>query len=354
MLEIALITDLHFGMRGNNLFFHNNLFRFLEEIFFPYLKEHNIRHLFILGDTWESRKIVNLATLHDVKLRFFDVLREMKINVKMIYGNHDVFYKNTNDVNSVNLLLREYKNIEVITEYKAFELFGIKIGMISWLNPSNIEDGLRWINELKADILFGHFEIDGFGEYDGGVTLTNSLFDRFEYVISGHYHIPSSNGKIFYIGNPSQTNWAEYGQKRGFTLFDSRNRQLKLIENPFDVYLKFYYDEDKIDLLTFDFSIFTNKIIKVYVNSFELLNRKKFDLFFDSVSKESYTVEIVEVDTNLYQNESKLKDIKVVDVFSSIVQYVDAITADAIDKDRITDYFKSIYYQANEIVSTTK
>ena len=106
--------------------------QFYDNVFFPALEEHGIKLLLILGDTWDRRKYINLNTLHVVKERFFRRLENMGVQVKMIYGNHDVFYRNTNEVNSVDFLSKEFSNIEVIEQHKIFDFDGLKLGILPW------------------------------------------------------------------------------------------------------------------------------------------------------------------------------------------------------------------------------
>lgn len=347
-MKIALITDIHFGARGDSQLFHENLFLFLEEIFFPYLIEHKIRDLFILGDTWDKRKIINFQILHEAKNRFFNRLCSLGINVKMIYGNHDVYFKNTNTINSIDLLLGEYKNVEIIEKWEEFNLYGKQIGMISWLNSSNMDEGIDWIKQLNVDALFGHFETEIVDlENDAPTKLHSSVFSHIDLVVSGHYHIPSNDGTVVYIGNPSQTNWKEFGQKRGFTIFDTEKMDLLLIENPFDVFFKYYYTS-KEDLLNFDFSIFNKKIVRVYSDLLNMKERKKFDLFLDGVSREAFSLEVLDLDPNLYQDSKELSKIENIDTFDTIRQYVNSITSDSVSKDKLLDILTSVYKQAVE------
>ena len=63
-MKICLIGDLHLGIRSNSLEFHSYFERFFTQVFFPYLKEHNIKTIFQFGDLFDSRKSINLQTLY--------------------------------------------------------------------------------------------------------------------------------------------------------------------------------------------------------------------------------------------------------------------------------------------------
>ena len=62
----------------------------------------------------DRRKFVSFKTAKEVRERFIYPLQHMKINFHCIVGNHDIYYKNTNDVNSLKELIDgKYKNIHI-------------------------------------------------------------------------------------------------------------------------------------------------------------------------------------------------------------------------------------------------
>ena len=82
--------------------------RFYSEVFFPYLLENNITKILHLGDYYDNRKFINFKALEHNRKIFLEKLREYKIHMDIIPGNHDVFYKNTNELNSLKELLGHY------------------------------------------------------------------------------------------------------------------------------------------------------------------------------------------------------------------------------------------------------
>ena len=115
-MKIAIITDQHFGCRKNSKVFHDYFLEFYNNIFFPKLEELGISTIVDMGDTFDSRKGVDFATLSWAKDNYFDRLSQMGCTIHTIVGNHTAYYKNTNDVNAVDLLLREYNNIKIYSE----------------------------------------------------------------------------------------------------------------------------------------------------------------------------------------------------------------------------------------------
>ena len=107
-MKIAIITDQHFGARKNSKLFHDYFLKFYNDIFFPTLEREGITTVIDMGDTFDIRKSIDFSALQWAKDNYFDKLESMGITLHSIVGNHTAYYKNTNDVNAVDLLLREY------------------------------------------------------------------------------------------------------------------------------------------------------------------------------------------------------------------------------------------------------
>ena len=80
-----------------------------------------------MGDTFDNRRNIDLATLEWSKKNYYDRLRSMGIKVHTIVGNHTAYYKDTNEINTVELLLKEYDNVEVYSEPTTVNIGGLDI-----------------------------------------------------------------------------------------------------------------------------------------------------------------------------------------------------------------------------------
>ena len=100
-MKIALLNDTHFGCRNDSPAFMNYHNRFYDEIFFPYIEKNNIKTLVHLGDVVDRRKFINHNTAHNFREKFWDKIHDLKIDTHIIIGNHDTYYKNTNEVNAI-------------------------------------------------------------------------------------------------------------------------------------------------------------------------------------------------------------------------------------------------------------
>jgi DNA repair exonuclease SbcCD nuclease subunit len=353
MSKIAIITDQHFGCRNDSKYFLDNYEKFYAEIFFPALIANGIKTLLILGDTWENRKTLNLNTFVRAQEMFFDKLRDLGIDVKMIYGNHDVYYKNSNGVNSVDMLGRIYPNIEVVPTHKVFDFDGLKVGMLSWVNNDNFKSSMEFIETADCSILCGHFEIKSFDMIRGVACdhgFDKSIFERYEAVYSGHFHTISTDGRILYITNPSQTNWSDYGLKKGFRLLDTQTKELTLIQNPFDVYAKIAYN-DEIDVVNFDYEEYRNKIVRVYIQSFAQSNQQKVNLFVERLNQFAHATDVFEIDESMSGGEMNSDGVDFADTAQVINQYInDVVDSELVDKNRLLMMFMDLYHEASQQV----
>ena len=348
-MKVAIITDQHFGARNDSIAFLDFFQKFYDNVFFPKLEEEGITTVLILGDTFDRRKYVNFYALQRAKEMFFDKLRANNINVHMLAGNHDTYFKNTNDVNSPDLLLKEYTNINVIDDPVTINVDGTDICMMPWICPENYEASLNEIKTTKAEICMGHFEIAGFAMYRGMEShegLSKETFQKFDRVFSGHYHHKSDDGHIFYLGNPYELTWQDYNDPRGFHLFDIGSRQLEFIRNPYSMFERLEYNDKEQDPVDLDAIDLQGKFVKlVVVNKTDYY---KFDKFIQKLyNKGCYDIKIVE-DMSEFQDGEIDESINLEDTLSVLGHYVDSIETD-LDKEKIKNYMRALYTEAVNI-----
>jgi DNA repair exonuclease SbcCD nuclease subunit len=345
-MKIAIITDQHFGARNDSIAFLDFFERFYNDIFFSNLDANNIEHLLILGDTFDRRKYVNFYSLQRAKEMFFDKLEERGITVHMLAGNHDTYYKNTNDVNSPDLLLREYANITVIDTPQTITIDGTKICMMPWICPENYQESLDHIQTTDAEICMGHFEIAGFAMYRGMEShdgLSKDLFNKFDLVFSGHYHHRSSDKHIHYLGNPYELTWQDFNDPRGFHLFDLSTRELGFIQNPYTMFCRIEYDDKEQEPLDLDTLDLKNMYVKlIVVNKTDYY---KFDKFIQKLyNKGSHEIKIVE-NLSEFEDGEVGEEINLEDTLSVLSNYIDSVQTD-VDKEQVKTYMKSLYTEA--------
>lgn len=351
-MKVALITDQHFGARNDSISFLDFYERFYDNTFFPAIDGNNIDTVLILGDTFDRRKFVNFFTLHRAKNMFFDKLAERNIKVYMLAGNHDTYFKNTNDVNSVRLLLREYSNIQIIDDPTTIFVGEQQhaICMIPWICAENYDDCFKEINDTPSTLCMGHFEIAGFAMYKGMEShegLSKDSFSKFEHVFSGHYHHRSSDGHITYLGNPYELTWSDYNDPRGFHIFDLHDRTLTFIENPYRMFHKLHYnDKDKTYEQVVDVNIdqYKDAFIKVIVH--EKNNPYWFDLLIERLEKLGISgIQVVDDNLNLNLEDDEEIINQAEDMVTMLNKYVDSMDTN-VDKKDVYKLMTTLYNEA--------
>lgn len=277
---ILLLTDLHFGARNDSPLFLEHYLEFFETMVFPYIKENDIKEVAHLGDLFDRRKYINFNTLTSVRKRFLEPLAATGVKVHFLIGNHDTYWRNTNEVNSVRELISHYPNFFVYEKPQLVNLGGEDIAFLPWVNKANYEESLEFIKTAKAKFLFGHLELDGYQvmsgiQHDGGMSPT--LFERYEGVLSGHFHYRQRKGNIMYLGTPYEMFFSDINQRKGFHLLDMKTRSMKFIENPKKMFHTFQYDEKTAqeEIESGSIEQFRNKFVKLMV--YERGNPKIFD-----------------------------------------------------------------------------
>tara|TARA_X000000368_G_scaffold356147_1_gene298079 strand:- start:2193 stop:3224 length:1032 start_codon:yes stop_codon:yes gene_type:complete len=243
-MKILLITDQHFGVRNDNLYFVEHYKKFYSKIVIPFLKASGIKEIINLGDTFDKRRSINYMSLEAAKEMWFDPVKELGCKMTALIGNHDIYYKNTLRINSPEELLGGY-DIDVIDEPTTRSYDGTDILLLPWICDENRDRTLRSITESTAPVCMGHLELNGFEAHPGHVMdhgIDMNIFSKFTKVFSGHYHTKSNRNNCYYLGNPYQLYWNDYAQKRGFHVFDTETLRTTFYRNPFDTFHKLYYN----------------------------------------------------------------------------------------------------------------
>ena len=350
-MKIAIIADTHFGVRSDSPAFAEYQNKFFNDIFFPYLEKNNIDTLIHLGDIVDRRKFVNFKTLNEFRKNFMNRLNDLKVHSHIIIGNHDTYYKNTNEINAPVELFSTYDNVSIYDNPKVLTIDDIRFLMVPWICPDNAAQTKTMLEQETADVVCGHFEIAGF-EMLNGITNTHGLdkkyLKRFEKVFSGHFHKKSDDGHIFYLGTPYEMVWNDYKCPKGFHIFDTETRELERIANPYRIHRKIYYNDEKNDYQEFDYSSFRDTYLKIIVE------KKKdyymFDRFLDGFYKMTnvHDLKIIEDYSDL--DESSVEDDiaeKSEDTTTLIDNYIEQLST-KLDKGRLKTLMRTLYTEAND------
>ena len=344
-MKVAIITDQHFGFKKGSKLYHDYFLKFYEETFFPTLEREGITTVLDLGDTFDNRKGIDSYSLDWAKKHYFDPLHLRGISVVSIVGNHTAYYKNTNELNTIDLLLREYDNITILSECQELKVGNLDILFIPWINIENEVETYKKIKESKCKVAMGHLELNGFTATQGHLMEHGAdfeIYNKFKQVFSGHFHTRSNNGTIYYLGNPYEMFWNDVNDKRGFHIYDTETLKLKSVNNPFQLYKVINYNDTPRQLT--NFTEYTDKIVKVVVR--QKSNEKEYNRFMQSLDKaRPVDVKVVERTDHLVYDGEIIEQTE--DTMTLLTKYIEELDTD-LDRIRIKKVISEIYTEAIE------
>ena len=348
MSKIVILTDTHFGARSDSLIFNEFFYDFYENQFFPYVKNHpEITTFLHMGDCLDRRKYINYKIAKDFRERFIKGLDELNIPCHFIVGNHDIYYKNTLDVNCYNELTLPERS-GVYSEPTIVTIGNYDMAFIPWLT----EENQSLISEPGVQIAFGHLEVSGFEMHSGMMSQTGiskTIFNKFDMVMSGHFHKRSTDGHIYYLGCPYEMTWADCNDPKGFHVFDTETRTLEFIPNERHIFEKIHYNDKTTNYSEVDVSQYDQKFVKVFVENRD--DYYAFDKFLDRLYNDItvWDLKVVEDFSDLsvdFVSDNVVEESQ--DTLSLLDLYVSEIDT-TLDKNRIKDKLKSLYIEAGDL-----
>jgi len=350
-MKIAILNDTHAGIRNSSDIFLDNAETFYSDVFFPYLLENDIRHIIHLGDYYDNRKFINFRALNRNRHHFLKPLREYGITMDIIRGNHDTYYKNTGELNSLKELLGHYMNeVNIIHEPTIMEYGPMKIGLVPWIDNENEKQCMDFLSNAKCDWIGGHFEIAGYEMMKGIKNehgLDRSLFKRFEKVLSGHFHTKSEQDNIMYLGSQMEFFWNDAHDSKHFHVVDTETREITAIHNPHTLFHRIYYDDSKYDFNNYDLDQVENKFVKIVViNKNDLFT---FDRFVDRIqNRKIHELKIQENFAEFIGQNVDDESISLEDTSTLLNSYIDNVETE-LDKDRIKKEMHDLMIEAQTL-----
>lgn len=341
MTRIAILGDTHWGTRNDLSIFYEHFDQFFSK-FVDELVQNNIQVVFQLGDLFDRRKYINFRTLESSKRTFFDRLNRAGITLHTLVGNHDLFFRESVNINSSSLVLGEYDNVVVYQEPVTIKIGNTKIDIIPWICRDNEKQITEFIKKSDSDLCFGHFEIAGFSMYKGMEShdgLSLNMFEKYELVCSGHYHTRSRQHNIQYVGTPYEMTWQDYNDPKGYHIFDTETRELEFIENTNRIFHRIEYTGEDMDG---ELNVKGCFVKVVVVNK---PNIYKFEQFMNNLyNMGCYEIKVVE-DLSEFSEGSIDDDINLEDTLDVLSNYIDSIDTEA-DKENIKTFMKTLYIEA--------
>ena len=293
----------------------------------------------------DRRKFVNFNILNQVRTRFMDKLRDEGVELHCILGNHDVYYRNTNTINSIREL---FGNDLILYEEPAVVNFdGLDIALLPWVNKENNDESENFIKTAAAPILIGHLELYGYDvirgvKYNEGMDA--KLFNRYEQVFTGHFHCKQEHGNIYYLGTQYQITFSDLHETKGFHVYDTDTREIEFIENPYKMFHSLLYNDkdgpvevdNKLDYLK-------DSYVKLFVENKE--HPYSFDRYMDKL----YDAGVAKITVVEELNNSDWTKEEIVDLAQDTVTLINNeidIMDEVKDKEKMKLLVKDLYMES--------
>ena len=350
-MKLAVLNDTHSGIRNSSEIFLNNSADFYDNIFFPECEKRGITQILHLGDYYDHRKFVNFKALNHNRKHFLNELRERGMHMDIIPGNHDTYFKNTNDLNSLKECLGHYMNeIHIIMEPTVMEYGPLKMALLPWICQENYDQSMNFIQECKADWLAAHLELNGFDLMRGvqsHVGMDHKLFKKFELVLSGHFHTASRKDNIWYLGSQLEFFWSDAHDPKYFHIIDTETREIEKIRNTYTLFEKIVYNDEKMDYNNYSVDHLDQKFVKVAV-----VNKQDsfvFDRFIDRIqNRDIHELKIAENFNEFLGENVDDTGLEIEDTGQLVDDYIDGVDTD-LDKDRIKLNMRELMTEAQAL-----
>jgi DNA repair exonuclease SbcCD nuclease subunit len=217
--KAAIFTDLHLGLKSNSKTHNDDCVEFVDW-FIDTAKKHGCETAIFCGDWNHNRNSINITTMN-AGLECLEKLGKAFDRTVFFPGNHDLYYKDRRDMNSV-AFGKHVPGIQMITEPIVMD----EVAFIPWL----VGDEWKNLKKIKSRYMFGHFELPMFMMNamvqmpDHGELKVDDLVNN-EYVFTGHFHKRQYKGNVHYIGNAFPHNFADtWDDERGMVVLEWGNK----------------------------------------------------------------------------------------------------------------------------------
>jgi len=349
-MKIALLCDTHCGIRNSSEVFLDNAEDFYTNIFFPECEKRGVKQILHLGDYYDHRKFVNFKALNQNRRVFLDQLRKNNMTMDIIPGNHDTYYKNTNELNALKECLGHYMNeIHIVMEPTVMQYGSLSMALLPWICADNYDQSMNFIKDCKADWLGAHLELANF-EIGRGILAPHGMdpkiFKKFEQVLSGHYHTASRKDNIWYLGNPMEFFWSDAHDPKFFHILDTESRQIEKIRNTYTLFEKIVYNDKEMDYNNYNKNL-SKKFVKVVVS--EKTDPFTFDRFIDNIQNQDiYELKIAENFNEFMGANVDDEEVNFEDTTEIVDSYIEAVDTD-LDKDKIKIQMRELMTEAQAL-----
>jgi len=338
--KVAIFTDIHIGIHQNSSFWIDVSIEWINW-FKKDLTDKGITDVIFCGDFFHYRDEISLVSLNAAN-QALDILKDFKVH--MITGNHDCYYKETSEINSLSIL-KGRKNVFVYDTIYEIEAFNKRLTFCPW--------GTKIDTIPNTDIIFGHFELQNFKmnafkicEHGDDPSI---LLSKAPLIFSGHFHLRDekkySNSTIVYVGNPFEMDFGDSYQRKGYYILDITKSSYEFIESTFTpkhikIFLSKLITLKEVDK---EFNSFvSNNIIKLVID--RNISSDHLDSLVAKIT--TFKPNDLHVDYDINYNKIKVNedadlDLSGVDITKAIQEFVNML--DINNKKEVVEYTTSLY-----------
>lgn len=328
-MKIAIIGDLHFGVRGDSQIFTSFQRKFFENVFFPVIKKEGVAHIIQLGDFVDRRKFMNTLTMKNSREMFFDKIMEAE-HIKgatVLLGNHDIYYRESLSVNAWDEFFRDSysEKIHCVKSPEILDFDGFKMAAVPWICKENQEEIEKFIESKPAKYLLGHFDIAGHEMFRGKKSehgYDHSIFAKYDHVYTGHYHTHSFKENIEYLGTPYELTWSDCNDTKGFIIFDTETRTQEWFSNPYRIFHKILYNDQKNDYNTIPLDELCQPESYIRLILQERENEEMLSNFIQRLYDEMDPIDLQITDTTVAYREEDLEGVETKDPLTALIESV--------------------------------
>ena len=338
--KVAIFSDIHLGVHQNSDFWLGVANQW-SDWYIEDLKSKGISDIIFCGDFFHYRDEISVKTLNFAK-DFLDKFSDF--NITMITGNHDAWYKDTSEINSLSIL-RGYSNLTIYDKMAQCNIHGVNTVFCPW--------GTQLKDIPDCDLVFGHFELvnfkmNSFKVCDHGDN-PEALANKAPLVFSGHFHLRASrkfdNSEIIYVGNPYEMDFGDSGQTKGYYVLDLEDLSYEFYKNTVTPkHVKIFLSKliTQKDPEAYFRSEVTGNIIKFIVD--KNVNSADMDLLVTKLA--SYKPSDIRIDYDANYNKVQFAednefDLSGVDMSEAITEFINMLDID--NKSEVAKYTTELY-----------
>lgn len=350
--RIWMITDTHFGVRSNSREWMNMIDDYFDQFFLPLLKrEYRPGDILIhCGDTFDSRQSLNIYVLNKAQ-EIIESIAEI-LPVYIIVGNHDIFLKYSNQINSMKVF-KHMQNVTVFEEPQHIN-FGTCTGMLlPWIDDHSELATFVQDPAHKADILFCHADVKGVSfnrhvKIEEGTEIAD--FQQYGRVYSGHIHYAQKFKNVRMLGTPYQLTRSDAGNPKAVWLLDLETDVETSWENTLSPkFLKFKIEwiiEQTVERLQ---ETFFNNYVDILIPPHWSL-KFPFSAFVEQFSGYQKINHIIVTEDELVEVESDDNTTEEISLLKMIEHYVNATAYSEGVKDKLKSVSIGMYHEMVRIL----